>query len=304
MWSCNTGAPGTPSKSAPLPRQIQAASLRTDMKASDKKYERIRGEAKTLPMRLRLSLMEDLKALASYRNSNGLRFSLESVSEYKRAKKSRAQHEPLVRWLASFGPSDVFFDVGANIGGLSLMAAHLHDGRVPTFAFEPASDSFAALVRNIAANNLTETITPIQVALFDETGIRPFYRSRVGAGSAFHAVGQALNDERQPFTPAAVEQVLAFRLDDLVRVCRLPRPTRIKLDVDGFEHKVMAGAAELLSGGPCEVYSELVQADPDDRHPEQVTDFLRGLGYERTQVIEHRRPGTFPRVFDALFVRR
>ena len=257
---------------------------RADMKASERKFLRLVGEAATLPMRLRLGLVEELKSGAHYQNENGLRFSLESVSEYKRAKKSRAQHEPLVTWLASFGPNDVFFDVGANIGGLSLMAARLHGGRV-------------------LINGLGSVVTPLHVALFDETGIRPFYRSRLGAGSAFHAVGEALDDERRPFTPAAVERVLAYRLDDLVRDFGLPRPTRIKLDVDGFENKVMAGAVQVLSGGPCEIYTELVETDAADAHARDVTAFLQKLGYRLVQVTEHRAPGTFPRVFDGLFVR-
>lgn len=273
------------------------------MKASERKLVRLAAEAATLPVRLRLDLMEQLKSGARYRNGNGLRFSLESVSEYKRAKKSRAQHEPLVQWLGSFGPGDVFFDVGANIGSLSLMAAHLHGGRVPIVAFEPAFDSYAALVRNVFANDLAAVVTPLHVALFDETGIRPFYRSRLGAGSAFHAVGEALDDERRPFEPAAVERVLAYRLDDLVRDFALPRPTRIKLDVDGFENKVMAGAVQVLSGGPCEIYTELVETDASDAHVRDVTAFLQTLGFRLQQVTEHRPPGTFPRVFDGLFVR-
>ena len=276
---------------------------RADMKASERKFLRLVGEAATLPMRLRLGLVEELKSGAHYQNENGLRFSLESVSEYKRAKKSRAQHEPLVTWLASFGPNDVFFDVGANIGGLSLMAAQLQGGRVPIVAFEPAFDSYAALVRNVLINDLGSVVTPLHVALFDETGIRPFYRSRLGAGSAFHAVGEALDDERRPFTPAAVERVLAYRLDDLVRDFGLPRPTRIKLDVDGFENKVMAGAVQVLSGGPCEIYTELVETDAADAHARDATAFLQKLGYRLVQVTEHRAPGTFPRVFDGLFVR-
>ena len=62
-------------------------------------------------------------------------------------------------------------------------------------------------------------------------------------GTALHAVGEALDYRRQPFTPVAVESILAFRLDDLVPLLGLPLPTRLKLDVDGFEHKVLDGAA-------------------------------------------------------------
>jgi FkbM family methyltransferase len=274
------------------------------VKASERRFLHIVREAAMLPMRLRLGLIEHLKTTTTFQNETGLRFGLEAVSEYKRAKKSRLQQEPLVKWLASFGPDDVFYDIGANIGGLSLMAARLHEGRVPVVAFEPAFDSFAALVRNIQANDFSSVITPLHVALLDETGVRPFYRSRLGAGSALHAVGEALDYTHLPFTPAAVEHVLAFKLDDLMRTCALPQPTRIKLDVDGFEDKVLAGAVNALSGSPCDLYMELVEVGPDDAHARKVTAFLQDLGYTLEDVVEHRKPGTYPRVMDALFVRR
>ena len=274
------------------------------MKVGAGKLRQLVSEAATLPIRLRVRLLEELQATAGFQNEDGIRFSLGSTSEYKRAKRQRAQEGPLVRWLASFGPADVFFDIGANIGGLSLIAARLHGGRVPIVAFEPAFDSFAALVRNIQANDLAAVVTPLHVALFDETGVRPFYRSRLGAGSASHTVGEALDYARRPFTPAAVEHVLTFRLDDLVRVLALPAPTRIKLDVDGVERQVLAGAVEMLSSSACEVYTELIEADADDPRMRQVMGFMHRLGYQPTEVIEHRPPDTFPRVVDALFVRR
>ncbi|MBI3049022.1 MAG: FkbM family methyltransferase [Acidobacteria bacterium] len=274
------------------------------MRAGEEKFRQLLDEAVTLPIRFRLRLLEELQATAGFENEDGLRFTLGSLSEYKRARRRRVQQEPLVRWLASFGAGDVFFDIGANIGGLSLIAARLHGGRTPVIAFEPAFDSFAALVRNILANGLAGVVTPLQVALFDETGVRPFYRSRLGAGSASHAVGEALDHARRPFTPAAIEHVLTFRLDDLVRMLGLPRPTRIKLDVDGVEDKVLAGAVEVLSSSRCEVYTELIEADAADSRVRVVAAFMDRLGYELANVVEHRPPGTFPRVADALFVRR
>jgi hypothetical protein len=98
--------------------------------------------------------------------------------------------------------------------------------------------------------------------------------------------------------------VLAFRLDDLVRVLGLPLPTRLKLDVDGFEHKVLAGASGVLTTARCEVYTELVEAVPEDPHPREVGRFLDGLGYSPARVVEHRPPGVYPRIVDALFVHR
>ena len=271
-------------------------------KATD--FERLVRDAKKLPLKLRLRLFDVLKSGAIIQREDGIRFSLESLPEYKRAKKPKAANEPLEKWIGSFGPTDVFFDIGANTGSLSLFAARVHDGRVPVFAFEPAFDTFGALVRNVLVNDLARAITPLHVALFDETGVRPFHRSRLGAGSALHAVGEALDYARRPFTPVAVEHVLAFRLDDLVRTFALPSPTRIKLDVDGVEGKVLAGAIGVLSATRCDVYTELVEVVPDDSHTREVTSFLRGLGYELAEFVERRPPGVYPRAMDVLFVRR
>jgi FkbM family methyltransferase len=271
---------------------------------NDAEVDRLVREAARLPMKLRLRVLDALKALTTFERDDGLRFGLESLSEYKRAKRPRTSNEPLVRWIESFRPGDVFYDVGANTGGLALVAARAHLGTVPVVAFEPACDSFAALVRNIRENGMGSTITPLQVALFDETGVRPFHRATLGAGSALHAVGEAVDYARRPFAPVAVEQVAAFRLDDLVRVLRLPSPTRLKLDVDGFENRVIGGAAEVLRSSGCDVYMELVAASPDDPHPAEVTRLLEAHGYVLAESVDHRPQGTYPRVMDALFVHR
>lgn len=261
-------------------------------------------DAERVPLRVRLRMLEALKVMTVFEREDGLRFDLESASEYKRARRLPTSNEPMVQWIESFGPGDVFYDVGANTGALALVAARAHAGGVPVVAFEPAFDNFAALVRNILANKMGETITPLQVALFDETGIRPFHRSSLGAGTALHAVGEALDYARRPFAPVAVEQVAAFRLDDLVRVLKLPLPTRLKLDVDGFENRVLAGAAEVLGSSKCDLYMELVEAGPDDPHSAKLKGLLDAHGYDVAQLIDHRPPGTYPRIMDVLFVRR
>jgi FkbM family methyltransferase len=264
-------------------------------------YEHVFAQASRMPLKFRLRLFDALKAASTLDSDEGLRFSLESVSEFKRARRFRAAHHPLVDWIRSFTAADVFFDVGANIGWISLMAAQLHGGRVPIVAMEPAFDNFAAIMRNVLANGFQAAITPLHVALLDETGIRPLNRSGFGAGSALHAVGDAIDYARQPFVPIAVEHVLAFRLDDLLGTFGLPAPTRIKLDVDGFEHKVLAGAAETLRSTRCDVYTELVKVSPDDPDAQRTMQFMFDLGYKVAHVVEHRPSDTYPSVMDVLF---
>jgi FkbM family methyltransferase len=265
-------------------------------------FQRLLAEAGALSLKLRLRLVDALKSDAVLQREDGLRFSIESLGEYKRGRKRQDADHAIDRWIATFTDGDVFFDVGANTGSIALRTAMMHHGRVPVFAFEPAFDTFGALVRNISVNNLSHVITPLHVALFDETGIRPFHRSSVGAGTALHAVGQPLDYTRQSFTPVAVEPVLAYRLDDLISTMALPRPTRIKLDVDGFEDKVLAGAMGVLAASHCDVYIELVEATADDPHPQRVTRMLRDHGYHLAEVVEHGPAHVYPRIVDGLFV--
>jgi FkbM family methyltransferase len=273
------------------------------VKAKGDAFERLRTQAERLPLKHRVRLLDALMSLDVVDREDGVKFSVRSATEFKRFSKSKPADEPMVDWIRGFGPADVFFDIGANTGALSLLAGTAHGGRVPVFAFEPAFDNFESLVRNVLANGLESVITPLQVALFDETALRPFHYYRRGAGSALHAVGRPLDFLRRPFEPAAVHRVMAFRLDDLVQTFRLPRPTRIKLDVDGFENKVLAGAERVLTSGPMEIVVELVQRDVADTHPESVVTFLSGLGYRQVSVVERRPPNTFPRAVDALFRR-
>jgi FkbM family methyltransferase len=272
-------------------------------KGSGQAFERLREDAERLPHKYRVRLLDALTSQDVAEREDGVKFSLRSTTEFKRFSKSKPADEPMVDWIRAFKSTDVFFDIGANTGALSLLAGTAHAGRVPVFAFEPAFDNFEALVRNVLANGLESVITPLQVALLDETAVRPFFYYRRGAGSALHAVGQPLDFLRRPFEAVAVQQVMAFKLDDLVGSLNLPRPTRIKLDVDGFEDKVLAGAERVLTSGPCEIVVELVERDPDDRHADGVVSFLVGLGYQQISVVERRLPGVYPRAMDALFRR-
>jgi hypothetical protein len=78
----------------------------------------------------------------------------------------------------------------------------------------------------------------------------------------------------------------------------------MKLDVDGFEDRVLAGASDVLASSRCDVYMELVETEPDDPHPAALKGLLDAYGYDVAQLIEHRPAGMYPRIMDVLFVRR
>lgn len=269
------------------------------------RIEEIRQAIAALRRKPRLQLIESLNASLVAEGPHGVRYSHGTLTEYRRIMTQKPWDDPIADWVGAFSPSDVFFDIGANIGGFSLLAGRLHGDNLRVFSFEPGFETFAALTRNIFLNNLEQIVTPLQIALFDETGLKPFHYRKLSAGGASHAIGEPIDSKRRRFKPAAVQPVLTFRLDDLIERFALPRPTRIKVDVDGAESRVLAGAVHTLAGGPCEIWVELSEAAQGDPAPAQVRRILTDLGFELVRRVEHEAPPNgYPRVHDALFVYR
>jgi FkbM family methyltransferase len=239
-------------------------------------------------MKTKLRAFDDQRA-AMLLESDGLRWQYGSLAEYRRLKKAEAWGAPIHEWIDSFSPADVFFDIGANIGGFALRVAARG---VPTVAIEPGADSFASLCQNARLNGLSLTALPVAIA--EATGLEPFHYRTVGAGSALHALGVAVDHRGKRFTPVAVQHVIAYALDDVVEQFGLPPPTSIKIDVDGTEMRVLAGASRTLQSAT-QVLVELVE--PRDV---AIAAALVAAGYSCVRRIPHAE-GTD--IHDAIFAR-
>ena len=223
-----------------------------------------------------------------------------------RVQRQKPWDAPIEEWIASFPSGATFFDIGANTGAFSLLAAKLHGNRVMVCAVEPAFESFEALVQNIVQNEFGDVITPLPIGLSNATGIEVFSYHRLGAGTARHRLGGTDDPTGQPSTSVAEHSVLAFRLDDLIERFRIPSPTHIKLDVDGAEDRVIAGAQRTLGLATVrEMWVEFSEHSLDDPTPEELARNLDALGFSAARdVTRPDQQGTFPRVRDVLFVRR
>jgi FkbM family methyltransferase len=180
-----------------------------------------------------------------------------------------------VNWINSFGPDAVLYDVGANVGLYSLYAA-MAGARV--MAFEPESQNYALLNRNIHLNGLQDRITALNIALGDSNRISHLYLSRFEAASALHNFDKAVDYNKQPFVPAFKQGVIGARLDDLVEKYDLPRPTHIKIDVDGCERAVIDGATRSLQDR-C-VRSVLIELNDSLQTDREIVTVLEGVGYK------------------------
>jgi FkbM family methyltransferase len=185
-----------------------------------------------------------------------------------------------LEWISGFDNGDTLLDCGANVGMYTIWAAATRRSRV--YAFEPEAQNYAVLNRNITLNGLTELVTAYCVALFDRSGLSTLYMSDLRVGSSCHSVGEALNFRHEPLKTASRQGCVAATLDSLVNSGDVPVPNHIKIDVDGFEPKVIAGARATLAERP--VKSLLIETNRNlDDHLGMVED-LNALGFRHDPI--------------------
>lgn len=144
---------------------------------------------------------------------------------------------------------DTAVDVGANIGLYSLLMGHLVGKGGKVYSFEPSQQSFNALLGHIELNSLAEVIEANQVLVGSEASARMFYEDGM---KGTNRVGDSSDAGVQPFLVARPTVVLD---DFLASKGRWPK--LIKIDVEGYEIKVLQGARETLKASACTVLCEV-----------------------------------------------
>ncbi len=129
-------------------------------------------------------------------------------------------------------PGDTVLDIGAHIGGVSIILAVLHpDARI--IAYEPASANYASLVQNLAANGITN-VTAVQQAVMAERGEMTItWSASATAGSTVGLPADArAARERRGWSSETVQCVT---LDDVFDTHGIARCAWLKLDCEGAE---------------------------------------------------------------------
>lgn len=169
------------------------------------------------------------------------------------------------------GKRPVVLDIGANVGTTSLaFAAARPDGVV--FAFEPGSAIRGVLTRNLQINDL-HNVTVVPVALGDEVATFALVQAMAGnPGSSF------LSQPSQS-AGASADVVSTQRLDDWAG--SRSDVSFIKMDVEGFEVKVIRGGAETIRRCRpiivAEVHAAALERQGSSR--QELLQTLSGLGY-------------------------
>lgn len=230
---------------------------------------------------------------------------VDSNLEYETRLHSCVKEPEMEHWFETFfKPGDVFFDIGANVGAYSLMAAKMFKGNVQVFAFEPSFLNYQQLSKNIILNDCQESITPVAVALSQETGIEVLNYHSLVPGGALHALDKPVDYAGEVFKPVAKQHILTVRPDDLTALLRFPVPNHIKLDVDGIEFKIIRGADKTLSD--LSLRSLMIEINELDKSSQEMIQFISARGFkvhDKYKYTEGGSCGPASKLFNYLFVR-
>jgi FkbM family methyltransferase len=165
-------------------------------------------------------------------------------------------------------PGMTFYDLGANIGFFSLMAARLVGPEGHVFAFEPDPSIFLRLRQNLAKNDFRLAVVE-EKAVWCESASVPFACADV-TQSADRGLGYVSTD---PVESSNVIHVQSVSLDDYC--ISHPAPDFIKCDVEGAEYEVFQGAARTLRQWHPTIVCEMHSAE----NHFALTRYFLDLGY-------------------------
>ena len=131
--------------------------------------------------------------------------------------------------LHSLRDSDIFVDIGANVGSYTLLAASEIGSK--TISIEPVPKTFEILEANISINKIQSKVDAFNVGLGSEKGQLKFTKSLDTMNHV--VVGESKN----------TIDVSIVTFDNLIKI---QQPTFIKIDVEGFETEVLKGMANAL----------------------------------------------------------
>lgn len=134
---------------------------------------------------------------------------------------------------------EVFWDIGANIGYFTLLAATALKGRGQIVSFEPGKVAFERLADNISLNSFNN-IQIYNLAVTDTAGEAVLYLSNDPADSSANLYSPAKDGGRR-------EVCRTVTLDQFRRDQGLRSPDLIKMDVEGAELAALSGAEDIIS---------------------------------------------------------
>jgi FkbM family methyltransferase len=172
----------------------------------------------------------------------------------------------------------VVIDAGSNIGNHAVYYARIC-GVSRVYSFEPQEKIYALLQENVALNNAQDVIVPFKYALGDQPSrasadfqddiVISGKKKQVNYGGLF-----LKEDSSGSFEVVTLDALLLPQLERL---------DFIKMDVQGFEPKVIKGARQVITR-----FKPVIQIECMEKKMlnEEIIPLMTELGYRITRVLE------------------
>jgi FkbM family methyltransferase len=172
-------------------------------------------------------------------------------------------------------PGDTAYDIGANVGYVSLSLAKRVGPQGQVFAFEPIPQTFDLLTKNVELNRLNNIHT-LNIAASDKSGETTI---RIPESLSMSSMVWHRND------PSAIElEIKTVVIDELVKTGNLPAPKFVKIDVEGAEGLVVQGMRHTIASSKPVLFLECSEIGRAT-----TWQLLSELGY-RCQAAATRKP--------------
>jgi len=156
---------------------------------------------------------------------------------------------------------DHFVDVGANIGAYTVLASAV--ARARTTAVEPIPSTLQRLTDNICINAIEGRVRALNVGAARKRGRLPFTTRLGSRNCCLYGSSRTVGEDLVELPVAPLDEIL--RGDDA---------TVLKVDTEGFEHEVVAGASDVLRSASLQCL--IIEAWNDS----DLRDAILGCGFE------------------------
>ncbi len=166
-----------------------------------------------------------------------LKLNLQSESHYWLG----SYEDQLVQAIKDFcTPGMIVYDIGADIGCISLAFARKIGNQGKVFAFEPLPENAQRIEEHITINSLQSSIRLIPYAVSDNNGKEEFLVYQK------HILGKLASSPFRNYNYIDKIEVNCLSLDHFVYNEGNPSPDLIKIDIEGGGIKAIPGMSRLL----------------------------------------------------------
>jgi FkbM family methyltransferase len=206
-----------------------------------------------------------------------------------------------IEWIDGFEKQEVMFDIGGNIGLYSIYAAKRG---IRVISFEPESQNYALLNKNVFLNKCGDNVMCLNSALADKDSLGYLYTPAFRTGGAINCFGGTKDWNNTEFSPDFKQGVLSYSLDSFIERHPGYFPSRIKIDVDGIEPKIIRGAVKAL--GDRRLKSILIEINESLKEHLDIIQTIKSYGFS----LLHKKhapmldSGPYDKCFNYVFVRQ